>query len=371
MRKIRSIRKALVMGSMALFMAATTHAATVFETQVIPAFPFNWSAGADNTYLTTDDFNNQWGQIDLRNGGTAAVTADYPRSGNGSLKLAANGGALAKAGVAYYPGTQTGFGALNTISAASFDWMRATGSAATDASPVMRLFLFDPGTNTHRATLLWMASNDGVAVTDDTWQTTNVLTGRVWDTKAGGTIAAPGQLFTAVQALPAYSNLIVRAVEVGFGSGGWGTTFVGAVDNVVLTGGVAAVNDNFEMSTVALTVNVGANGTATIGSANAAGTQTVNVGNTATIAITPATGFVIDQTTGCGGSLEGTTFTTAAFSVNCTVDITFKAAPVVVPPVTPVTPATTNPVPTLGEWGIALLSLLTLGFGALRMRRRD
>ena len=358
---MKKTKTAILAGWIALAFASTSaQSSAVIDTAIVPDTPFNWSTGADGLYLTADDFNNQWGQIDLRAGGSATVTKDFPHNGNGSLKLASNGGTNAKAGVAYYPPSQAGFGPLSSITTASFDWMRAAGSASADNSPVMRLYLFDPGTNNHRATLLWIASNDGVTVTDGAWQTTSLLTGKVWDTKVNGPITA----FTALQADPVYSSLIVRAVEVGFGSSGWSPSFVGAVDNVQLVGGVTSVDSNFESSTVTLTMNAGPNGSASI----ANGAQSVNVGTTLPITLAPATGFVVDQVNGCGGSLQGNVFTTAAFSIDCAVSATFKAAPVVVVP-PPAQDATA--VPTLSEWALALLGMLTVGIAALGLRRRN
>ena len=70
-----------------------------------------------------------------------------------------------------------------------------------------------------------------------------------------------------------------------------------------------------------VSTSAGANGT--MGAA-----QTVAYNATATITVTPATGYVVDTVAGCGGSLAGNTFTTGAVTADCTVSVTFKAAPV-------------------------------------------
>ena len=153
--------KLVLAGSLALALASfSSQAAEVFDTAVVPAVPFNWASGADDTYGTSDDMYAQWGQIDLKNGATVTVTGDFAKDGNGSMRLASNGGTGTKGGAAYYPETAAGFGALKSITAASFEWLRATGSDATDGSPVMRLFLFDTN-NLHAATLIWQGGPNG------------------------------------------------------------------------------------------------------------------------------------------------------------------------------------------------------------------
>jgi hypothetical protein len=90
--------------------------------------------------------------------------------------------------------------------------------------------------------------------------------------------------------------------------------------------------------------------------------QGVAAGLTATIAITPDAGQVVDAvTSSCGGALTGNDFTTGAVNADCTVAVTFRAAAP--------TAAAVTPVPTLGEWGLMLLGLLAAGLGARRLRR--
>ena len=51
--------------------------------------------------------------------------------------------------------------------------------------------------------------------------------------------------------------------------------------------------------------------------------QTVNDGDTVDFTVTPDTGYLIDSVSGCGGSLAGTTYTTAPVMADCTVTATF------------------------------------------------
>lgn len=241
---IHSAKVALAVGVFAL--APMVHAATVYADQLITEATFNWSTGADGNYNSGDDFNNQWGQVEQLASGTATITADFPQNGNGSLRLASNGGTNAKGGVAYYPPGQTGFGALSTISAASFEYKR--DSASANPSPVMRLYLFNPNSDTHVATLVWTSDLNGIAnaTTDATWQTADVSGGTVVQLKSGGPLYNQEMTFADAKAAPELQDLVVRAVEVGFGRGGWNGDFVSGADTVVLTGGAASVSANFE-----------------------------------------------------------------------------------------------------------------------------
>ncbi|GEM_PF-2433820 len=52
--------------------------------------------------------------------------------------------------------------------------------------------------------------------------------------------------------------------------------------------------------------------------------QSVADGTTTSFTLTPDPHYVIDTVSGCGGSLNGTTYTTASITADCTVDATFK-----------------------------------------------
>lgn len=341
----------------AVALSLGSQAATVLPDAVVPDATFNWSTGADGSYLTSDDFNNQWGQIGLTRGGSAEVTADYPHLGNGSLKLAANGGVNAKAGVAYYPDSREGFGPLSSITEASFDYMRAEGED-TDSTPIMRIFVFEPGTDTHVETLLWTPALNGITVTTGAWASANVSNGVV--SAMRNQLPYEGS-FSGLATDDRYKDLVVRAVEIGFGSGGWSAAFVGAADNVVFRGAAASLESNFEAlpQQFPVTIEVGANGT----TIPKTGMQTVNEGETLTIQLIPDAGYQVEAVSGCGGTLSGMTFTTASITAGCSVNASFKV--ITTPPATSATP-----VPTLSQWGVAAMGLLIAGFAALRVTRR-
>lgn len=70
--------------------------------------------------------------------------------------------------------------------------------------------------------------------------------------------------------------------------------------------------------------------THTVGTSIVAGTgtispsaQTVDYGTTATFTLAPATGNHIESASGCGGALDGSTYTTGEVSADCTVSVSF------------------------------------------------
>lgn len=64
--------------------------------------------------------------------------------------------------------------------------------------------------------------------------------------------------------------------------------------------------------------------------------QEVEEGDTISFVVTANSGFTIDTVTGCGGTLAGTTYTTAAVTADCTVTASFEEVPPVTYTVTPV-----------------------------------
>ena len=57
-------------------------------------------------------------------------------------------------------------------------------------------------------------------------------------------------------------------------------------------------------------------------------TQKVQKGKSATVTVTPNSGYTIASVTGCSGSLSGTTYSISSVTANCTVSATFTANPV-------------------------------------------
>jgi hypothetical protein len=90
--------------------------------------------------------------------------------------------------------------------------------------------------------------------------------------------------------------------------------------------GNCTVSATFDLNTYTVTATAGTGGSITPTSA------TVNHGSTASFTVTPATGYTIDSVSGCGGSLSGNTFTTAAITGDCSVSASFRASGTTPPP---------------------------------------
>jgi len=86
--------------------------------------------------------------------------------------------------------------------------------------------------------------------------------------------------------------------------------------------------------------------------------QVVQSGQTVAFDVVPDPGYAIDEITGCGGSLVGTTYTTGPITADCTVTASFAQLPSVLE------------IPTLDGGGLALLALLLAAGAVVLLRRR-
>jgi len=122
----------------------------------------------------------------------------------------------------------------------------------------------------------------------------------------------------------------------------------GSLDgNTYTTGPIIAdctVSATFAIDTFTVTPSPGANGSMTPSTS-----QTVNYNDTQIFTVTPDTGYQISSVSGCGGSLDGNTYTTSPITADCTVSATFAIATFTVTPnpgangsITPSTPQTVN-----------------------------
>lgn len=123
----------------------------------------------------------------------------------------------------------------------------------------------------------------------------------------------------------------------------------------ILGGDVTNANVTCTTVTHTVTATAGANGSVSPSS------QSVNDGSTATVTLTADAGFTAGAS-GCGGSLggDGTTYTTAAITADCTVAATFTAIPR--PP---------TPLPTLNRITLFLLGISVLGIAWRRWQSRQ
>jgi hypothetical protein len=98
---------------------------------------------------------------------------------------------------------------------------------------------------------------------------------------------------------------------------GCGGTLSGNTYTTGAITGACAVNASFAINNYTVTATAGDNGTIT------PNTQAVDYGGTATFTVTPADGYHIESVTGCGGKLNGNTYTTAPATGACAVNASF------------------------------------------------
>ena len=97
------------------------------------------------------------GQVGQTSSGSANVTADFPNSTNGSMRLDLSN-TCSKAGVAFYP-TAT-FGKLSELSKVSYQRLVHT-TDVVDRAPVLRLYL-RTAAGVHTQTLVYTPDIVGV-----------------------------------------------------------------------------------------------------------------------------------------------------------------------------------------------------------------
>ncbi len=117
------------------------------------------------------------------------------------------------------------------------------------------------------------------------------------------------------------TTTFVVTPNTGYSADAWGCNGK-LVGSVYTTGAITAdcqVSATFSQRKYSVTTTAGENGTISAG-------KTVNHGQTTAFTVTPNTGYTA-AASGCGGSLSGKTYTTAAITGACTVTATFTAQP--------------------------------------------
>lgn len=221
---------------------------------------FASAAGAETvTQVGTTYSAGTWYQSEATSGGTAAITSDLPRSGNGSAYFTTSNDS-SKGTLQYYLGALGTTGVeLSTLTSVSFDFIRAASSMNNaNLAPVLRLNITKD--NAFAGSLVFenVYQTQGAAPTSWTTLTATLDSGIFWATNAklGATqAAANGGQQTLRQWLDSDVNkgsvLRVNGVNIGVGSGFGAASFAGAVDNVNLQfSGGQQVSANFEVAAV-------------------------------------------------------------------------------------------------------------------------
>lgn len=211
-----------------------------------------------------------WAPANVRSNGFVGIAETQPRSGNGSLEFRTTGGPD-KADMENIWGCGVSGRTLSSLSALSFDWYRAGSStAAAHLAPVLRLYVYDPGT--HRfGLLIWEGIYNGVNPAPvDAWQTQDVLGGNFWMYVSGFGGGVVQNYDTTLQEwidgsptgqpgdptpIPIAADTRVCGINVGVGSG-WANAFTGFADNVIAAFGQDQVSANFEPDLPPSTITV-------------------------------------------------------------------------------------------------------------------
>ncbi len=218
--------------------------------------------------IVTPNNLNGWGPANVRADAAVAITGDEPRSGSGSLKFSF---------VTVTPGQDKAdfeklWGVvpgrtLGALSALSYEFYRA-GSSTTAAhfAPVLRLYYYNAVTG-ESGLLIWEPIYNGYGtIPTDSWISADIFTGNFWMRAFG-----PGRTIDdynvslaewmantdeegspidddADTDVPHVLNpdVYITGINVGVGSG-WGATFLGYVDNVVIEWGTDVEAANFEL----------------------------------------------------------------------------------------------------------------------------
>lgn len=367
--------------------------------------PAGTITGANDAAVT-----DAWYRTNVRSGGTTGITADYPRSGNGSAYLYGIGTGSPspdKADWKYVSSAPTGFGPLSQLTALSYDWYRDGSSTVPDHfHPSVRITLQDATDPAIRRRLIFeLAYNPAVApVATNAWVTQPVTDASVvWNTgNSYPTLGACKAATAATDCDGVLGSDLVIGLEFGIGSG-WARTatefFKGAVDNVVLTmNGQEVLNANFELppqATVACAPPTLSDATAEVSTCTVTLTAAASAGGLP-VTLTPPTADARFTTT-CASPI---TFAEGQTTATCTITSvantavgdgdavvtlalaegtgyvlgTPSSATVTIQDKSVATPSPTEPrtpvsVPTLSEFGLAALAA-ALGASAMVRRRR-
>lgn len=220
--------------------------------------------------------SNGWSAANVRSNATVAITATQPRAGVGSLEFNTDtiisGQDKADFEKVWNPTVFTGRKLAN-LTALSYEYFRDSASTTgANFVPVLRLYVFDPGSGKY-ATLIWeYAYNHNGAVPTDAWQMEDVLNGKFWMFVPSGQSIPSGVVQNYNSTLSDWisgsptgqsgdptpvnidANTLVIGINTGVGSG-WGNKFHGFVDNIFANFGNGDVESaNFEAETPCTTV---------------------------------------------------------------------------------------------------------------------
>lgn len=197
--------------------------------------------------------DSSWSATSPSGGATAAITGTYVPGGasqTGSLEFKSNGNS-GKAQFVHQL-TNVTVGDLVAGGSISFDFYRASSSSSADHfAPVVRLAFSYGFLNLQTGYLIWEAVYNGFGnVAEDTWVTADLTNAYFYERRGS-------DLGIYDKTLADYDpNLKIKSIEIGVGSG-WGGSFYGAADNLMVDMGNKGVLDvNFNPTAAPVTAPV-------------------------------------------------------------------------------------------------------------------
>jgi hypothetical protein len=190
-----------------------------------------------------------WATSGNSGGGSSAITATEPRSGNGSLELTGDRTRFTGLGNPFDP--LSNLGLLSSVTDLRFEWSVAVGSvgsgagAAPSYSPALRIHIWD---GTQRSELIWEnAYNGNGSAVQGTWYSSGSADNfwRFVSGPGGGDSGIYNRTIAQWSSLGYSPTAYIAAISVGVGSSA-GPGYRAFADNVVLDLGAGPITYNFE-----------------------------------------------------------------------------------------------------------------------------
>jgi hypothetical protein len=244
----------------AAFIVATSSAASAQQRTVYPSGP--WASDSRGSH------------------GSAQITGNNPRNGNGSLQLDVSGDPNDWGFFNLFSNNPLGFGQLSALTQLSFDWYRVGMPPAGDAvwqvqTPALRLYVRNgPTSNPTLSEIVWERYYNLASPTPtDQWVHENTTNQLFWRFVAGngytiGDCSNPALITPGVPLKTASPSVwgdgqncypmgdaVVYGIGIGVGSN-WPHAYKAYADNVQLGfdgSSTLAVDDNFELQSAAAT----------------------------------------------------------------------------------------------------------------------
>lgn len=214
-----------------------------------------WCGAVTAATVVVTDLNLQgWTSTGNSGGGSSAITATHPRSGNGSVELHGDR-------TRWYLDFSANSVLLSSVSAFGFEWgvdLLSSSNLGPDYTPALRLHIYDAGTSKF-SELIWEGAYNGVygSLTKGVWNTTDVYNQTVWRWVTGSGVTLNGGGAQVNQSISTWGNTgngwytdqaYVYGISVGAGSS-VGAGYHAFADNIVFGTGTSGESTTYNFET--------------------------------------------------------------------------------------------------------------------------